>query len=100
MPQLSIRKLSDVPRPSRVSRAAREQQSLYEDFLRQLNGNVGELELGAGEWIRSVKVRLRRAAQRLSIELDVWDSNGRVYFRTRPRRGRPRRTELPGPVRP
>jgi hypothetical protein len=59
--------------------------------LRQLDDNVGELELEAEEAIRSVKVRLRRAAVRLGMELDVWDVNGRVYFRIRQRRNRPRR---------
>ena len=91
MPQLTIRDTADVPRPSKASRAVREQQAMYENFLRQLDDNVGELELEADEAIRSVKVRLRRAAVRLSMELDVWDANGRVYFKSRQRRTRARR---------
>lgn len=88
MPQLSVRNAADVPRPSRASRAIREQQGLYDNFLREINDQVGELELEPHESIRSVKVRLRRSAARLGLELDVWDANNRVYFRTRGRRGR------------
>jgi hypothetical protein len=88
LPQLSVRNATEVPRPSKASRAVREQQSLYESFIRQLDDNVGELELEPGESIRSVKVRLRRAAVRLNLELDVWDVSGRVYFKSRPRRTR------------
>ena len=93
MPKLQLRKLDEVPRPSRSSRAIQEQQRLYEDFIRQLNGNVGELELRADENPRSVKVRLRRASSRLNKPVDIWDANGKVYFKAQEqrRRGRPRR---------
>jgi hypothetical protein len=71
----------------------REQQQLFEGFIRETGGNVGELELSPGEQIRPTKVRLRRAAGRLGIELDIWDASGRVYFRAAQRgRSRPRRT--------
>jgi hypothetical protein len=43
-----------------VNRVVREQQELYESFIRDAEGNVGELELGLGEELRSAKVRLRR----------------------------------------
>jgi hypothetical protein len=93
MPNLAVRKLEDVPSPSRSSRAVQEQQRLYEDFVRRAEGNVGELELSPGEQVRSTKVRLRRAATRLGAELEIWDANGRVYFmRRQRRRGRPRKT--------
>ena len=81
MPRLAIRKQNEVPVPNRSPRALREQQQAYEGFIRQLNGNVGELELAAGERIRSVKVRLSRAATRLGSTLEIWDANGRVYFK-------------------
>lgn len=93
MPNLEVRKPEDVPSPSRGSRTVQEQQRTYEAFVREAEGNVGELELGPGEQIRSTKVRLRRAATRLNVELEIWDANGRVYFRRQlqRRRGRPPR---------
>ena len=94
MPKLELRKPDEVPAPLRASKAVQEQQRLYEGFIKQLNGNVGELELDPGDQVRSVKVRLRRAATRLGSQLEIWDANGRVYFRTETtrRRGRPPKT--------
>jgi hypothetical protein len=92
MPVLRIKKPSEAPLPSRSSRAVREQQQKYDDFVRQVETNdVGELELEPGENVRSVKVRLRRASSRLGLDIDTWDANGHVYFRRVTRRGRPRR---------
>jgi hypothetical protein len=92
MPQMHVRKSSEAPLPSRSSRAVREQQQKYDDFVRGIDGtDVGDLELEPGENVRSVKVRLRRASSRLSIDIDIWDANGHVYFRRVTRRGRPRR---------
>jgi hypothetical protein len=91
MPVLHLRKPNEAPLPSRSSRAVREQQQRYDEFVRRVEvGDVGDLELEPGENIRSVKVRLRRASSRLAIDLDIWDANGRVYFRRVTRRGRPR----------
>jgi hypothetical protein len=68
-----------------------EQQRMYEGFIREVgSGDVGELELSPGDQIRSVKVRLRRAASRLGVEVEIWDANQRVYFRPATRRGRRR----------
>jgi hypothetical protein len=65
---------------------------MYEDFVRQVEaGSAGELDLQAGETIRGVKVRLRRAASRIGAELQIWDANNKVYFTKGARRGRPRR---------
>ena len=93
MPKLEIRKQNEVPTPSKASRAVQEAQRLYEGFIRQLDGNVGELELEPGEQVRGVKVRLRRAATRSGTQLEIWDADGKVYFRaeTPSRRGRPRK---------
>ena len=94
MPTLSVRLLSDVPAPSRTSRAVREQQELFEGFIRQAEGNVGEIELEPGDALRSIKVRLRRAATRLGASLEIWDADGKVYFQSetpKPTRGRPRK---------
>lgn len=95
MPRFEVRKPDEVPPPIRASRAVQQQQRMYEGFIRNLNGNVGELELMPDENMRSVKVRLRRAATRLGCQLEIWDANGRVYFKTETqrRRGRPRKTE-------
>ena len=95
MPKLSIRKPGEVPAPIRTSKAIQEQQKLYEGFIAQATGSVGELVLDIDEAIRSVKTRLRRAATRIGRKLDIWDSDGKVYFQaeaSRPRRGRPRKT--------
>ena len=94
MPVLHVKKPGDVPPPSRASRAVREQQEKYDEFVRRIDVNdVGDLELEPGENLRSVKVRLRRASSRLGADLDIWDANGRVYFRRVTRRGRPRRQQ-------
>ena len=93
MPKLQVRKPSEVPpRSSSTSRAVLEQQRMYESFIGQLDGNVGELELAQDEQIRSVKVRLRRAATRMNKPVEIWDANGKVYFKAEGarRRGRPR----------
>ena len=93
MPHLNVKKVTDVPPPSRASRAVRELQQKYDSFVKGIDtSEAGELELEPGDNIRSVKVRLRRASSRLSVDIDIWDANGRVYFKRVTRRGRPRRT--------
>ena len=93
MPVLHLRKPNEAPLPSRSSRAVREQQQKYDEFVRRVELNdVGDLELEPAENVRSVKVRLRRASSRLGIDLDIWDVNGHVYFRRVTRRGRPRKS--------
>jgi len=92
MPTLHIRKASEAPAPSRVSRAVRERQQEYEGYVTGVEANnVGDLELGPSDELRSIKVRLRRASNRLSIKLDMWDADGHVYFRREIRRGRPKK---------
>ena len=93
MPVLHLRKPNEAPLPSRSSRAVREQQQKYDEFVKRVELNdVGDLELEPTENVRSVKVRLRRASSRLGIDLDIWDVNGHVYFRRVTRRGRPRKS--------
>ncbi|HEU0075382.1 MAG TPA: hypothetical protein VFS30_15360 [Dehalococcoidia bacterium] len=93
MPLLHVRKPSEAPLPSRSSKAVREQQQKYDDFIRSIDtSEVGDLELEPNENVRSVKVRLRRASSRIGVDVDIWDANGHVYFRRVTRRGRPRRT--------
>jgi hypothetical protein len=93
MPLLHVRKPSEAPPPSRSSKAVREQQQKYDDFIRSIDAaEVGDLELEPTENVRSVKVRLRRASSRIGIDIDIWDASGHVYFRRVTRRGRPRRS--------
>jgi hypothetical protein len=93
MPLLHVRKPSEAPPPSRSSKAVREQQQKYDDFIRSIDASeVGDLELESSENVRSVKVRLRRASSRIGIDVEIWDANGHVYFRRITRRGRPRRS--------
>ena len=92
MPSLKVRSASEVPTPSKSSKAVHEAQLQYEGFIRAINGDVGELELTPDEQVRSVKVRLRRAATRLGRDVDIWDVDGRVYFRVASKCGHPRRT--------
>ena len=92
MPQLRVRKPSEAPLPSRSSRAVREQQEKYDDFVRKIDASeVGDLELEPAENVRSVKVRLRRASTRVGVDVDIWDVNGHVYFKRVTHRGRPRK---------
>lgn len=93
MPKLEVRKASEVPSPSRSSRAVQEQQRMYEGFIHEVGGDVGELALAAGEQVRGVKVRLRRASTRVGSPIEIWDVEGKVYFRAenQRRRGRPRK---------
>lgn len=91
MPVLHVRKPNEAPPPSRSSRAVREQQQKYDEFVRKIDTNdVGDLELEPNENLRSVKVRLRRASSRLGLDIDIWDANGHVYFQRVTRRGRRR----------
>ena len=94
MPKLEVRKASEVPSPSRSSRVVQEQQRLYEGFIQQVGSDVGELDLSPGEQVRGVKVRLRRASTRIGASIEIWDVEGKVYFRAenQRRRGRPRKT--------
>src|SRR5688500_11762170 len=98
MPSLNIRNAADVPAHIKSSAAVRAQQSLYEGFIREAGTeNVGELHLADGENERSVKVRLRRAASRVGATIEIWDNDGKVYFRniqTASRRGRPRKQSV------
>ena len=64
----------------------------YEGFIQTINGDVGELELSPDEQVRSVKVRLRRAANRLGRDIDIWDADNRVYFKVGSKRARPKKT--------
>jgi hypothetical protein len=83
MPSLHLRKPSEAPAPRKISRAMHEQQLIFERFIRDVDGdNVGELQLEPDEAVRSTKVRLRRAATRVGVEIEVWDVDGKVYFRT------------------
>lgn len=91
MPSLKVRSASEVPTPSKSSKAVHEAQLQYEGFIQAINGDVGELELSPDEQVRGVRVRLRRAATRLSREIEIWDVDGRVYFRVASKRGRPRK---------
>jgi hypothetical protein len=96
VPVLHLKRPNEAPLPSRSSRAIREQQLKYDNFIRQVDvTDVGELELEPGENIRSVKVRLRRACSRLGVDIDTWDADGRVYFRRVTRRRRGRRQQQP-----
>jgi len=93
MPKLEVRKASEVPSPSRSSRVVQELQRLYEGFIREVGSDVGELALSPGEQVRGVKVRLRRASTRVGSQIEIWDVDGKVSFRTESqrRRGRPRK---------
>ena len=93
MPSLKVRSASEVPTPSKSSKTVHEAQLQYEGFIQAINNDVGELELSPGEQVRGVKVRLRRAATRLSREIEIWDADGRVYFRVATKRGRPRKSK-------
>lgn len=91
MPTFHKRTAAEVPSPTRVSRAVRERQQLYEDFIKSAGNDVGELELGPDDDIRSTKVRLTRAASRLGVAVQIWDANDRVYFTKTVKRGRPKK---------
>ena len=95
MPNLTLRKSDEVPIRKKGTSAQKEQQALYEGFIKQIADNVGELQLGEDERSRSVKVSLRRASKRLGTELEIWEVDGRVYFRRQSQRrpGRRRRTD-------
>ena len=91
MPTFRRRNAAEVPSPVRISRAVREKQLVYEDFIKSAGTDVGELELGPDDDIRSTKVRLTRAASRLGLAVQIWDANDRVYFTKTVKRGRPKK---------
>jgi hypothetical protein len=84
MPSLTVRRPTEVPSPRRSSKAVHAAQLEYEDYIQAVHGEVGELQLDPDEDLRSVKVRLRRAATRLGRDIETWDARGRVYFRLVP----------------
>ena len=96
MPALVVRESSKVPPPQKADAATLAHQQLYEGFIREVGAtNVGQLELGDGEELRSVKTRLTRAAKRIGAELQIWDADGKVYFKNAadtPKPGRPRKS--------
>jgi hypothetical protein len=93
VPTFHKRTAAEVPQPSKVSRTVRERQQAYDEFVKSAGTDVGELELGPDESIRSTKVSLTRAATRLGTPLQVWDADGKVYFsRTAAKRGRPKKS--------
>jgi hypothetical protein len=89
---MTIRSASEAPVPNRSTKAIREAQQQYEEYVQAINSDVGELELSPDEQARSVKVRLRRAATRPGREIEIWDAGGRVYFRVATKRGRPKKS--------
>lgn len=95
MPVMTVRKAAEVPQPSNTSKAVREQQKLFESFIRRIGSDeAGELDPAPGEQIRALKVRLRRASTRLNTQIEIWDANDKVYFIVRQLkrgRGRPRK---------
>jgi len=92
MPTLHVRKQGEAPAPLRTSRAVRELHQQYDDYVKSVDANnVGDLELEPTDQVRSIKVRLRRASTRLGIKLDMWDTNGHIYFQREIRRGRPKK---------
>ena len=92
MPTLSVRDADQVPTFRKPNTAALVHQQLYEGFIREAGSeNVGELSLDEGEQSRSVKVRLRRAANRMGVNVEIWDADSKVYFKSAasaPKRGR------------
>ncbi len=92
---MMVRKPEDVPAAQKTAKAVLQQQQMYEGFITEAKGQVGELTLEAGEALRSIKVKLRRAATRAGAKLDIWDVDGKVYFQAEApsiRRGRLRKT--------
>lgn len=70
--------------PARASEpaAAAEPPLPYESFLREVGDHhVGELLLSARDDMRAIKASIRRAADRVGLEMNIWDVSGNVYFR-------------------
>src|SRR4029078_2907588 len=92
MPTMTVRSATQVPQPSRVSRAVREHQELYEGFIKQIGEDVGELDPAPGEQVRALQVRLRGVSTRLGVQIEIWNANEKVSFAvpsTTRSRGRP-----------
>ena len=94
MPKMTVRKAADAPAPVHTNKAMLERQRLYEGFIAQATGNVGEITLEANDAIRSVKVKLRRAATRTGAKLEIWDADGSTSRRKRPAPGEDGRARL------
>jgi hypothetical protein len=77
---------SEVPAQSSVAAqepaAAPEPPLPYESFVREVGDHhVGELMLSGRDDMRAIKASIRRAADRLGLELNIWDISGNIYFR-------------------
>jgi hypothetical protein len=90
MPTMNVRSAAEVPRPARGAKANREAQQQYEQFIQAIKSDVGELELSSGENPRGVKGQAPPRRPQAGREIDIWDVDGRVYFRIAAKRGRPR----------
>jgi hypothetical protein len=93
VPTFTVRKANEVPPKAAASKAVRERHSVFEAFIRDVGGGVGELALGPDEGVRSTKVALRRASTRIGTPITIWDANGSVYFQKEVKRGRPRKAK-------
>ena len=73
---------SRAPKAPTTSRVNVEAQAMYDAMIKGTpEGQVGIIELDAGEKVRSVKVFLSRAANRVNRSVNQWDVNGKIYFK-------------------
>ena len=71
-----------APKAPTTSRVNTEAQAMYDAMIKGTpEGQVGVIELDAGEKVRSVKVFLSRAANRVNRSVNQWDANGKIYFK-------------------
>ena len=90
MPRLNIRRPDEVLVPVIKDKSSAELRADFEQLIRDADGGVGELRLTSGDKARSLRVRLSQAARRLGTSLEIWESDGRLYFRRELKRHRRR----------
>ena len=92
MPRLTIRRPDEVLIPLIKDKSSAELRADFEQLIRDADGGVGELRLSSADRVRSLRVRLSQAARRLGTSLEIWESDGRLYFRRELKRRRRRLT--------
>ena len=81
MPTFTILATTSVSAPK--GSADRADLLPYESFVKEVGEmSVGELLLSPSDDIGAVKLLVRRAAERVGLELHIWEVSGNVYFRS------------------
>jgi hypothetical protein len=90
--KISLRKESDVPRPTAAGKVNAELEELKSRMASLPAGMVLEIEATGGRTVRGTKAMVTRAARALGTTWRHWDAGNKVYAQPARRRRRRRTT--------